>query len=97
MNPAPLVAQALQAFRMLRILRTVRIFRAYKNFRRLMDSIVHGLISLREFLLLLGICIFIFAVLGMQVSARAGGKTQYFFDEACSEVTVNRVRGRKEA
>lgn len=59
--------QALQAFRLLRILRTVRIFRAYKNFRRLMDSILHGLVSLREFLLLLGICIFIFAVLGMQV------------------------------
>ncbi|GAQ86458.1 T-type voltage-gated Ca2+ channel [Klebsormidium nitens] len=59
--------KALQAFRLLRILRTVRIFRAYKNFRRLMDSILHGLVSLREFLLLLGICIFIFAVLGMQL------------------------------
>jgi len=53
----------LRTFRLMRVLRTLKILRANKGIKALMENIVRGLSALADFLLVLALFLFIFAVL----------------------------------
>ncbi|KAL6754113.1 Ion transport protein-domain-containing protein [Haematococcus lacustris] len=58
--------QALRTFRVLRILRSLRLLAKVPGLRRLMKLVIKGFVALADFFLLLGIFIWIFAIIGMQ-------------------------------
>ncbi|GFH16150.1 uncharacterized protein HaLaN_12519, partial [Haematococcus lacustris] len=56
--------QALRTFRVLRILRSLRLLAKVPGLRRLMKLVIKGFVALADFFLLLGIFIWIFAIIG---------------------------------
>lgn len=65
---------ALRSFRLLRVLRSLKVLRRNANLRRLFKLVLEGFLALRDFMLLLGLFLFIFAILGMQMF---GGKEEF--------------------
>ena len=57
----------LRAFRLARVFRTVRLLRSSKRMRHVVEKIALGAGALRDFVLVLVLFVFIFAVLGMQL------------------------------
>ena len=73
----------LRAFRLARVFRTVRLLRSSKRMRHVVEKIALGAGALRDFVLVLVLFVFIFAVLGMQLfgGTRAFAGERKHFDD----------------
>ncbi|KAG2453381.1 hypothetical protein HYH02_001605 [Chlamydomonas schloesseri] len=58
--------QAFRTMRVLRVLRSLKLLRRVKGLHRLLRMVLRGFYTLRDFILLLALFVFVFAVLGFQ-------------------------------
>eukprot|EP00198_Chlamydomonas_reinhardtii_P003576 XP_001692912.1 voltage-gated Ca2+ channel, alpha subunit [Chlamydomonas reinhardtii] len=58
--------QAFRTMRVLRVLRSLKLLRRIKGLHRLLRMVLRGFYTLRDFILLLALFVFVFAVLGFQ-------------------------------
>ena len=68
---------SLRALRLLRILRSMKLLKQFKELARLMSMVLRGFIALKDFMLLMTLFIFIFALLGMNLF---GGSQEFDSD-----------------
>ena len=68
---------SLRALRLLRILRSMKLLKQFKELARLMSMVLRGFIALKDFMLLMTLFIFIFALLGMNLF---GGSEEFDSD-----------------
>ena len=76
----------MSAFRALRLLRVVKLARHWKAFQEIIRTIVSSVVEIANFSLLLLLCLFIFALLGMEIFAYS----------ACIDINGEDVFGQRE-